>query len=382
MGKLKILHISPDSKLYGTERHILSILKYADRDIFEHWVALPQRGVLCDVLDNMGIKYAFAGRLHGYKHSFQGFLKSNGLYNLYKLIHREKFDIVHSHLNSYGLLPSKLAGTTKNVHTRHGVFWTEDELQHISYLSRYFQKIKSKLFDITIAIGEYEKNTLISIFNYPPEKIRLTYNGVNVKEIQSKIDRSITKRNIFNTDYIIIGAVGRLEKQKGFNIFLKAARLVLDKFKNVKFVIVGNGTLLGELIKMRNDLGMQDNFDIIDYSSDIYNYMNNFDIMVQTSLWEGISYVVLEAMGLGKPVVAMTSPNTSGVNEIIVHGETGYLVEHDYEEVLSKYIIEIIANKDKILKFGNSGRKRIESLFTEERTAKDNHDVYLELMNN
>jgi glycosyltransferase involved in cell wall biosynthesis len=381
MRKIKILHISPSGTLYGTERHILSILKYADRDIFEHWVAVPTKGVICDIFEQMGIKYAFAGRLDGYKHRYQGFFKTNGLYNLYNLIRQEKFDIVHSHLNSYGLLVSKLAGAKRNVHTRHGVFWTEEELQKISYTNRYFQKRKSRLFDITVAIGEYEKNTLINIFKYPPEKIRLTYNGVNIQEIQSKITRSLTKKNLFNTEDILIGAVGRLEIQKGFHFFLQAARLVLDKIKNVKFVIVGNGTLHDQLIKMRNDLGMQDYFSFVDYKTDIYNYMNGFDVLVQTSLWEGISYVVLEAMALNKPVIALTTPNTSGVKEIIVHGDTGYLVEQNYKEDLCKYILEIVTNRDKILRFGDSGRRRVERLFTEERTSDDNHKVYLELMN-
>jgi glycosyltransferase involved in cell wall biosynthesis len=109
--------------------------------------------------------------------------------------------------------------------------------------------------------------------------------------------------------------------------------------------------------------------------------MNGFDVLVQTSLWEGISYVVLEAMALNKPVIALTTPNTSGVKEIIVHGDTGYLVEQNYKEDLCKYILEIVTNRDKILRFGDSGRRRVERLFTEERTSDDNHKVYLELMN-
>jgi glycosyltransferase involved in cell wall biosynthesis len=345
-------------------------------------VATPVTGNFNQVLDEIGIRYEIAGRIPHKKSKLGGMIESNGLSKLTKLLRKNKYDIVHTHLNSYGGFLSKLITSAKVVHTRHGVFWSESELNQMGFLSKTFQKIKSRVFDITIAIGEYEKNTLENVFGYNPDKIRLTYNGVNVNEIQSSLNKNLSKKELFSTEDIIVGAVGRLEKQKGFDVFLYAAKKVIEKIPNVKFVIIGEGSLKYHLLELKNELDLKDKFEFIDYKKNIYDYMNCFDIMVQTSLWEGISYVVLEAMALSKPVIAMTSKNVSGVKEIIIQGETGYLVESDYSNQLSKYIIEIASNTDKLKTTGAAGFERVKTVFSEERTSKDMEQLYSDLVSN
>jgi glycosyltransferase involved in cell wall biosynthesis len=378
---IRVLHISPNGELYGTERHILSILKYADRSNFDNTVATPTFGSFNKILDEIGIKYEIAGRIPNKRFKMAGMIENKGLFKLIKLIRKNKYDVIHTHLNSYGGFASKLFTPSKTVHTRHGVFWSETELSNIGYLTKKFQKLKSDAFDITIAIGEYEKNTLIDIFDYDPKKVRLTYNGVTVDEVINKVDRNLTKNDLFGTEDIVVGAVGRLEKQKGFDNFLFAAKKVLEKNKNVKFVLIGDGSLKNQLIKLRNELGLNNNFEFIDYKTNIYDYINCFDIMVQTSLWEGISYVVQEAMALSKPVIALTSKNVSGVKEIIIHGKTGYLVDSDFEDRLGDYIIECIGDSEKMKSLGAAGFQRVKNDFSEVRTAKDMEKVYTELVN-
>ena len=229
MKKIKVLHISPDSTIHGTERHILSILKYSDREKFDHSVAMPDEGEFNRELDKMNIKTFTAGRKHGYKSKLDGIFGKDTK-ELYKLIKNEKFDIVHTHLNSYGGIVAKLAGAPVVVHTRHGVFWSEEELENISFTSKYFQKLKSNIFDKTIALGEYEKKTLMEKFNYDENKISTTINGVDVEEINSKVDKqSYQRKDLFGTDDIIVGLVGRLEKQKGLDYLLDAVNLIKEK---------------------------------------------------------------------------------------------------------------------------------------------------------
>lgn len=380
MRKIRVLHISPDSVVHGTERHILSILKYSDRYEFESYVAMPEEGILSEELNKLKIKYFIAGRKHGYKNKLEGIF-GEGSKNLYKLIKEEKFDIVHTHLNSFGGIVAKLAGAPVVIHTRHGVFWSEDELNKISFADRYFQKLKSNYFDKTIAIGEYEKKTLIEKFNYDEKKITTTINGVDVDEINSKVDKFKTKSELFGTDDLIAGLVVRLEKQKGLNFLLEAVNLIKDKISGIKFVVIGSGSQREELISKRNSLGLEDKILFLDYKKNILDYVYNFDFMILTSLWEGMSYAVQEAMALSKPVIALTSPNVSGVKEIIVNGETGYLIESDYENELAKYILVLSRDINRRLKLGRAAMEREKNYFPEWKTASDMEYVYQELYN-
>ncbi len=375
-----MLHISPDSVIHGTERHILSILKYSDRDEFESYVATPDEGILNIELNKINIKSFTAGRKHGYKSKFEGIFGKDTR-KLYKLIKVEKFDIVHTHLNSFGGVVAKLAGAPVIIHTRHGVFWTEEELNNINTADRYFQKLKSNFFDMTVAIGEYEKKTLIEKFNYDEKKITTTINGVDVEEINSSVDKLKTKKELFGTDDLIVGLVGRLEKQKGLNFFLEAVNLIKDKVNGIKFVIIGNGSQKEELIRKRNDFGLKDKIIFLEYKENIQDYIYNFDFMILTSLWEGLSYAVQEAMALSKPVIALTSPNVSGVKEIIINGETGYLIESDYVKELGKYILVLLNDINKRLRFGRAAKEREKNYFPEWKTASDMEFVYRELYN-
>jgi glycosyltransferase involved in cell wall biosynthesis len=378
MRKIKILHISPDSVIHGTERHILSILKYSDRNNFEHAVVMPDEGILKKELNKMNIETFIAGRKHGYNGKFDGIF-SKETKNLYSIIKENEFDIVHSHLNSFGGIVARLAGVPAVVHTRHGVFWSEEELNNISITDKYFQKIKSGIFDTTVALGEYEKKTLVKNFNYDENKISSTINGVNVEEINSKIDSSITKKELFGTNDLIVGLVGRLEKQKGFDYLIDAVDRIKDQIDGITFFIIGNGSMRDELVSKRDSLGLDKKIVFMDYKTNILDYVSNFDFMVQTSLWEGLSYSVQEAMALGKPVIALSSPSVSGVGEIIVHNETGFVIEKDYITELCKYILILAKDTEKRLRFGKASMEREKEYFPEWKTASDMDQVYKRL---
>lgn len=379
MNKIKVLHISPDSVIHGTERHILALVEYSNRDIIENSVVTPQKGAMNDELDRLNVNNYTAGRKHGYKGKFSGVL-SNDTRNLFRLIKNGGYDIVHTHLNSFGGFVGKLAGTKYAVHTRHGVFWSEDELEKISNADKYFQLFKSKVFDRTVAIGNYEKQTLIKKFNYPEDKITKTINGVSVDKIISKTDLSKSKKELFGTDGIIAGATGRLERQKGFHFILEAARILKDKTTGLKFVIIGSGKEKENLEKLKIEYGLSDKVIIIDYKESILDYVNCFDIMLSTSLWEGLSYSVQEAMALAKPVISFTSPNVSGVKEIIEDGVTGYLIDYKDSSALANKIILLYEDNEVRKKFGSAAREKIKSSFPEWRTAKDMDKLYIELM--
>ncbi|MEO8513555.1 MAG: glycosyltransferase family 4 protein [Ignavibacteria bacterium] len=375
MKKLKILHISPDGVLFGTERHILSIVKNSNRDEFAHSVSVPREGSFTEELKKIGIEYIVGSRMPGKTNVFEGLMEKNGVRKLYSLIKNGDHDIIHSHLVTYGGMLAKLAGKKKLIHTRHGIFWTEEEIKNLSYPKKKLQKIKSNIFLRTIALSDTEKRIMVEEFNYDPGKIEVIYNGVSIDDIRSKIDPSITKIDLFSSNDFIAGSVGRFERQKGFHLFVSAAQKVVAKVKNIKFILIGNGSLKQSILKQINEAGLDEFFIIMDYKKNIFDYLNNFDVMVSSSLWEGVPYAILEAMSLGKPTIAVTS-SLSGVNEIISDREDGYLIHDDFVNGLAEKIILMYEDKNKYKELSVNCVNKIKTKFSETEMIKKTENLY------
>lgn len=361
--------------LFGTERHILSLAKHSNKDEFEHWVSVPREGTFTEALSENKIKYVISGRLHGKKYPWQGFFETRGFTNLVKLIRSEKFDIVHTHLNTYGGFIAKYTGAKNIVHTRHGIFWTEEELKKISFAKRKFQSFKSGFFEITIALSELEKNVMVEYLGYSADRIIVIYNGVTISEIQSKLTRGVTKKSLFNTDKFVVGSVGRFERQKGFNLFLDSIADIVKQISDIKFVIIGKGSLKKKLEEQIIELGLSNYVELMDYQKNIFDYINNFDLFVSTSIWEGVPYAILEAMALGKPLIAFTS-KLSGVKEMIENGKSGFLIENDYVNGLSSAISELYKNHESLKKISIGSKERIKERFSEQKMVNKTEDVY------
>ncbi len=379
LKKIRVLHISPDGVLFGTERHILSIVKNSNRDEFEHSVSVPRQGSFTEELDKIGIPYHMGSRMPAKSSIWGGFFENKGIIKFLKLVQKGNYDIIHTHLNSYGGILAKAAGNRKIVHTRHGIFWTEDELRSISGAKKGFQKIKSRLFSKTIALSEIEKKIMVESFGYDPSGIEIIYNGVTIDDIRAKINPAISKKELFGTDDFIVGSIGRFERQKGYHFFIQAAQIAAGKIPGIRFVLIGRGSLRNSLQDQVRDAGLEGVFSIMDYQQNVFDYLDKFDIMVSSSLWEGVPYAILEALALGKPTIAFTS-KLSGVTEIFDSGVNGFLVEEDYVNRLAELIVLLHNDKALYAEISNNALEQIKKKFSESVMINKTENLYKGLL--
>lgn len=379
MKKIRVLHISPDGVLFGTERHILSIVKNSNREEFEHSVSVPRKGSFTDELDRIGIQYHLGSRMPSKSSVLGGFFENKGIIKFLKLIKKGNFDIIHTHLNSYGGILAKAAGNKNIVHTRHGIFWTEDELKNISRPKKNFQKMKSRLFSKTIALSEIENKIMVDSFGYDPSDIEIIYNGVTIEEIRAKVNSALCKKELFGSNEFIVGSIGRFERQKGYHLFIQAAEIVAKKIPGIRFVLIGRGSLKGSLQNQVHEAGLDNFFSIMDYRQNVFDYLDKFDIMVSSSLWEGVPYAILEALALGKPTIAFTS-KLSGVNEIFDSGINGFLIEEDYVNRLAELITLLHDDKALYQKISNSALEQIKKKFSESVMVNKTESLYRNLI--
>jgi glycosyltransferase involved in cell wall biosynthesis len=141
---------------------------------------------------------------------------------------------------------------------------------------------------------------------------------------------------------ILVGSVGQLQPQKGFDDFIRAARLVIASIPNVRFAIAGSGPLQSSLETLITELGLQHHFRLCGFQSDAVSFLSALDLFVCSSHWEGGPLVVCEAMLLGKPVVA----TDAGWNRELIESEgAGRLVPTRNPRALAAAIVESLANR-------------------------------------
>ena len=113
------------------------------------------------------------------------------------------------------------------------------------------------------------------------------------------------------------------------------------------------------------------------YRKDIFSIMKSIDIFVLPSIWEGFGLVLLEAMAACKPIVAT---EVSAIPEIVINGETGFLVTQKESTALADAITKLIESRELRKQLGLAGRERLERFFTVERMVKETEKVYASLL--
>ena len=145
----------------------------------------------------------------------------------------------------------------------------------------------------------------------------------------------------------------------------------------IKFLIVGDGPLKAELEKLSNGLNIRQNCIFTGFRQDIPDILSAIDMLVMSSLYEGMPMVILEAMAASKPVIAS---KVGGIPEMVRDGETGILVPPKDVDALAEKIIVLLKNKDKARQMGLAGRRRVEEEFDVNIMVRKTEEVYQELI--
>ncbi len=201
----------------------------------------------------------------------------------------------------------------------------------------------------------------------------LIYNGVDVEEFQT--NRASTLRGELNTSagMPVVGVVGRLTPWKGLTVFLDAVSLLVKRGINSHFVVVGDSvdpvsgpTPYRAVLEAYCDkLGLRERVTFMGYRKDTANVMGGLDALVVPSVRpEPFGLVTVEAMASGKPVVAS---NTGGLPEIVVDGVTGRLFPPGNPAALAEALYPLMVDSELRSRYGQAGRKRVETHFTLDR---------------
>jgi glycosyltransferase involved in cell wall biosynthesis len=185
-------------------------------------------------------------------------------------------------------------------------------------------------------------------------------------------------RREFNVgeDTILIGAIGRLVWQKGFEYLIGALPELLQRLPRSKIVLVGDGPLRGELEELAEKEKVEENLIFAGFRSDIRDILSAIDVLVVPSLLEGFPMITLEGMAMAKPIIAT---RIDGIKEQIVDGESGILIPPRDPGAIAEAIVRLSTEKELAQNLGLEGRRRVEKEFTVERMVSETEKVYQSL---
>ena len=218
--------------------------------------------------------------------------------------------------------------------------------------------------DYWVAPSQFTAEQFIKLFKIPKEKIKIIPEGVDLEKFNKNVDASDINEKLGNERKILF--VGNLHPNKGVHFLIKSFALVKSRINDVKLVIVGDGPLKHYLINLTKRLNIEKDVIFAGFvnDEDLPKYYASCDIFASASVLEGFGLIFLEAMALGKPIVAF---NLASIPEVV--GNAGILVNEINHEKFANAIIELLSDEKLYQEKSENALKRAK-LFSWEKIAE------------
>ncbi len=346
----------------GQEKLIIQLSeKLQAKNIEPVIITLNREGTLLDEARAKGLKVLSAHKGRGFDPGVVGRMK--------RIIKEEKIDILHTHNFApliYGSLAARLAGI-KAVNTRHGranirahsFFWD---------LNEYVIAVSQD------AYTELRQNNRIS-----NSFVKVIYNGIAIPSANTsyKNPEQFRRELGLKKDSLLIISIARLSPEKDHRTLLKALRMLSDQKTNVELLIVGGGELEKELKQFVENLGIAGRVKFLGFRNDIADLLHLCDVFVLSSLMEGVSLTILEAMANSRSVVAT---HVGGNPEVVREEKTGLLVSIKDPTALAGALKKVLSDKLMAQRYGAEGRKVVSEKFNLDTMVDSYVDVYASVL--
>jgi len=365
-SKIKVCHIA--STDLAVKFLLLNQLKFLKNEGYEVW-AVCSTGKWIEDIKRQGIKV----KIVNFKRKISPFSDLIVLFKLFFYFKKEKFQIVHTHNPKPGLLgqlAAKAAGVPIIVNTIHGFYFHENTpfLQKKFFI--FVEKIAALCSDLIFSQNKEDMKTAIEEKICGPQKIKFLGNGIDLQKFSSerfpKEFINQKKRELgIKSSFKVIGIVGRLVREKGYLELFATFKNLIKKFPNAILLVVGpiepekKDAINPDIVK---NYGIEKNVIFLGLREDIDEIYPLMDIFVLPSWREGFPRSVIEALAMGRAVIAT---NIRGCREAIDDGVTGILVPPKNLEELAEAIVFLLENPEKAKEMGESGKEKAKKEFNE-----------------
>ena len=380
--QIKILHTMGWLGFGGMEGGVIKLVNGLDRKIYApHVVAISG-------FDENGRK-ALLPDVH-----FKFIKKGEGrdwkiVNKLAEYFRSQKIDIVHSHNWAtwlYSFLAARLARVPVFIHGEHGRDTERPDAGKLQAMARLLLAWRAdQLTTVSNDIAEL----MIEKWHANPQKIKVIHNGIDLERFRPAKSRreAKVKIGVDENDFLFGTVIGSFRPVKDLPTMIQAFAIIRHRYENVRLAIVGgrigtsdadegNTKYFSELKSLINQLDLADTVKFYGPRDAVEQYMQAFDVYVNSSLYEGMSNTLLEAMGCGTPVVAT---NVGGTPGIIRSGFNGMLVPHKSPEEMAKALMNILESSDLRKDLSKEGRHYVELFHRNENFIHEHEKMYMRL---
>ena len=348
MTAAHVLHLIDGLKIGGAEILLRELSVGLVRRGFHVSIGYSSSGPLVQELAALGLSLTRLPRL----------MRIDPLlfFGMISLIRRESPQIVHTHLfksDFHGRLAARIAGTPVVVSTLHSVDrWAQERSLGRSY------GWTARFADRLIAVSEDVRRFHVAQTGVSEEKLVIIENGVDIGRFAGleSAGRAIRKELGFDHTALVFGIVGRLTPPKDHSTFLKAAELILQKAPQARFLIVGDGPLRKDLALQAQKIGLGEALIFTGLRKDIPAVLAALDVLVFSSLWEGLPVALLEGMSAARPVVATA---VGGIPEVVVPDKSAFLVPPGDADALAQACLRLASDSATRRSMGQAGLERV-----------------------
>lgn len=359
LSRQKIVYIITRSDIGGAQNHTMSLIKEFGGD-YDLVLIAGSNGFLTDAAQGLGVKVYIVKQLDSFNVPI-------AVWRLREILSKEVPDLVHTHsslASFYGRVAAKSCGL-KTLYTVHGWHFASEK-NRIKWVMKVIIELCCRYCtDRWIAVSAFDQKLGSAFHVFKPGRVDVIVNGVEDIKLEGIIPRSSNSKQALEVVF-----VGRATYQKN----CLAAIDVLERTQgNVNLTMYASGGLMSSLESKITRSPMRDRVCLILDEPDAGRKLNQYDIMLITSRYEGMPLGGIEAMRAGLPIV---STDICGMNELIIRGESGYLFAQDDVVGMAAQLDVYAGDRALLIGMGQASRMRYQSVFTLDKMVSDTRAVY------